>query len=327
MKELIQVFPGQLEEGVEIGRKARISLPENSLKHILIIGMGGSGIGGKIVATLISGTCPLPILFSQDYELPGWADPHTLGIASSYSGNTEETLSATRALLNREAKVVMVTSGGELARLAEEHWQDIVLLPSGQPAPRACLGYSVAAQLFVLHKLELVEEEVGEKLLEVATFLRREQDRIREKAEQLAFLLQNKTPVIYSSPQFEAAGLRFCQQLNENAKILAWRNVIPEMNHNEIVGWQQHTDHLAVIQLLSELDHPRNRMRNAFVREIASHFAGSSINLKARGKDLWEQMFYFIHLFDWTSYYLAGLRGVDPMSIKAIDALKKMLGS
>jgi glucose/mannose-6-phosphate isomerase len=327
MEKLIAGFPEQLEEGIDIGKKARIQSPKNKLEHILIAGMGGSGIGGRVVSGLVASNCSLPIHFIQDYRLPAWVNKHSLGILSSYSGNTEETFSVAEELLERESKAIAVTSGGKLAQLAESNDLDQVTLPGGWPAPRACLGFSAVAQVYVLYHLKLIDFDPEVKLQGVIRFLRKEQESIRAKARQIAYLLQDKMPVIYSTSLFEPAGSRLQQQLNENAKVLALKNVIPEMNHNEIVGWHQHNDQLAVLLFLSQLDHPRNQLRNRFVQEVTGHFAGSLINIQAKGADLWEQMFFLIHLADWISFELADLRSVDIMSIKAIDALKEMLQS
>lgn len=325
MYQLIKGFPEQLEEGLEIMAKVALTSPPKAIHQVLIAGMGGSGIGGKLVGNLVQDSCTVPIFLSRDYQTPAWVGPQTLAIASSYSGNTEETLAAAHELLEKQAHFIAVTSGGKLAALAQEHHKEIVFLPSGYSAPRACLGFSVVAELVILKKLQLVKDDVVQKMERITRFLRKYQAEIEDKARQMATLLVDKTPIIYSSPLFEATAIRFRQQLNENSKVLAWHHVIPEMNHNEVVGWHQPYRHYAVILLESSLDHPRNKLRQNFVKELTGHFAGSLIRTKAKGADLWEQTFYLVHLLDFVSTFLAENRQVDVMAIHAIDTLKEML--
>ena len=325
MYQLIKGFPEQLEEGLVIAQNSSISKPSHPLHHVLITGMGGSGIGGKIVANLLQDLCKLPIVILQDYHTPNWVNKNTLAIASSYSGNTEETLSAAAQLIEKDTHFVAVTSGGQLEKVALEYGKDCIKLPGDWPAPRACLGFSLMAQLITLEKLELLTTPIAPVIERVISFLKSEQEEIEEKAHQLAPLLLNQTPIIYSSPLFEAVAIRFRQQLNENSKILAWHHVIPEMNHNEIVGWHQSYPQYAVLMLESNLAHPRTKLRTQFVRELTGHFANAVIRTKAKGRDLWEQTFYLIHLLDFVSDFLATERKVNVMSIHAIDTLKQML--
>ncbi len=325
MKQLVESFPEQLEEGMEIGKAAKFKNSGSGVKNVLIVGMGGSGIGANFTATFASKHSSVPFFILKDYQIPNWVDEHTLGIASSYSGNTEETLSAFEEMLNKKAEVVCISSGGKLLQAALENNLNLIKLPEGKPAPRACLGYSLTAQLYGLHHCGLINNDFEQQLLASITLLKTDKEEIKEKAMQVAGLLTSKLPVIYSTAEMEAIAVRFRQQLNENSKLLCWHHVIPEMNHNELVGWYQQYPNILVILIRTKSDHPRNKQRIDFVKEVANHYSSGTIEIMAKGDSYLERSIYLNHLFDWVSVYLAEKRGVDVMSIKVIDTLKQML--
>lgn len=325
MKDLVASFPQQLREALDIGREADLHSSDAEIRHVVIAGMGGSGIGARYVAALAAGICAAPITVLSDYDIPAWVDHHTLGIASSYSGNTEETLSAFTKMREAGAKPVVVSSGGSLLETARREGLDHIALPPGRPAPRACLGYSLINLLFVLHHQGLIPPDFIAQTEAAISLLEREQGDIQQRAGQLASFLSKRLPVLYTTPELEPVAVRFRQQLAENAKMLAWHHVIPEMNHNEIVGWHQDYPEVGVLFLRHRGAHPRNQIRLDFVREITSRYAASTIELHAKGDSLLEKVLYLTHFADWTSVYLADERGVDVMSIKAIDYLKAVL--
>ncbi len=324
---MIARFPAQLEEALQLAQAhaGQYRIPPHPIRQVLISGLGGSGIGGNFVQVFVSQRCKTPIWVNKGYEAPRWADPHTLAICSSYSGNTEETLQVLEALIPTGAKVVCVTSGGQLLQRAQALNLDVALLPSGWSSPRACLGYSIVAQLGVLHAAGLVDGKVFEDLEAARRLLVSEQADIRQRAERLAGFLADKTPVIYCADTAEAVALRWRQQINENAKMLCWHHVLPEMNHNELVGWHAPQPRIATVWLRNRDDHPRTAARIDIVKEIVGHFAGASIEVYSKGATLVERQMYLVHLGDWVSFYLAQQRGVDPVEIRVIDFLKAEL--
>ncbi len=325
MDKMIARFPDQLEEA--LAQSQTVSLHKHSapIRSVLISGLGGSGIGGNFVQELVRAECKAPITVSKGYHAPRWVNKNTLAICSSYSGNTEETLSTFEQLLGTGAKIVVVSSGGKLIELAKKHGLDYVQLPGGWSSPRACLGYSVVAQLAVLRSARLISGKVFKHLEAARKLLVRDQADIRKRAQKLAGFLAGKTPVLYSADHIEAVAVRWRQQINENAKQLCWHHVIPEMNHNELVGWRDQRPDLAVIWLRNRDDYQRTSVRIDINKDIVEHYAGASIELFSKGKSLAEKMFYFVHLGDWLSVYLADARQVDPVEIRVIDFLKNEL--
>ncbi len=322
MKELILRFPAQLKEAVALAGKAVLTAPSNHLENVLICGLGGSGIGGTIAKEILHGESTLPIDIVKSYSIPAYVNKHTLVICSSYSGNTEETLETFKQAKERDAHIVCITSGGQLLELAKQDGS-YVLVPSGMP-PRACLGYSLTQILHCLAFYGMAPVHTSH-ILEAANLLEREQEFIQKEAHLIAGRLKEKMPVIYSTSLHEGVAIRLRQQFNENAKILCWHHVLPEMNHNELVGWSRKYSDLAVILFRDTDEHPRNELRIEICKKIFEIHAGDVIEIYPKGKNAVEKIFYWIHLGDWLSLYLAEMRKVDAMDIKVIDRLKKEL--
>jgi glucose/mannose-6-phosphate isomerase len=204
----------------------------------VVVGLGGSGIGADLVQALCADKLKLPFSVCKHYQLPAYIDAHSLVIASSFSGNTEETLAAVAVAVERKATVFCITSGGKLAEFAQQNGLFTVLLPVEAACPRAHLGYSCINLLFILQKIGLLEGwDLKGQLTRSFEALHQKQDLIREKADQLAADLVEKVPFLYADSLIEPLLIRFKQQINENAKQLCHTAVFPEMNHNELVGW------------------------------------------------------------------------------------------
>ncbi len=325
MERMISHFPEQLAEALRSVEKVTYRPHRHDLRQVLISGLGGSGIGGNFVQELVGSTCKVPIWVNKGYTAPAWIGRHTLAICSSYSGNTEETLSVFEQLSRTEAKVVCISSGGRLLERAEALGLDMVRLPGGWSSPRACLGYSIVAQLSVLKAAGVMGRQIFEEIEAARQLLMHEQDSIRRHAQHIAGFLADKLPVLYCADDSEAVALRWRQQINENAKMLCWHHVVPEMNHNELVGWREQQPRMAIVWLRHQDEHPRTAVRLNLVKEILQHFVGSSIEVRAKGATAAEQKLYLVHLGDWVSFYLAQQRGVDPVEIRVIDFLKSEL--
>lgn len=322
MDQLIERFMDQLEEGLEIGRNAIISPAAANINHIYVAGLGGSGIGADFVSSFIQDECKLPFLVRKGYHVPAFVGPNTLAIASSYSGNTEETLISYDQIKEKGARLICVASGGKVIEKAKADSYDYIQVPGNWPSPRACLGYSVTAQLWILHHLGFISDRVINELEVAVRFLRNESESIKEYAEVLARKFHHKIPVIYIEDKMEPVAVRLRQQINENSKALCWHHVVPEMNHNELVGWKERNEALTVLYLRNSDDYPRNAVRMDINKKIIGQYAGEIVEVFSKGSNMVEKSLYLVHLGDWISWYLAQLRGVDALEVNVIDYLK-----
>jgi len=332
---LIESFPLQLEQGLKIA--SACSLPKwkaSDFSNIVVAGLGGSAIAAEIVKSYLNYELTIPFSVIRHYQLPEFVNQKTLFIASSYSGNTEETLSAYREARKCKAKMMGMASGGQLIALCKKDKLPHLIIPSGLP-PRAALGYSLVSLLVLLGRLGLIKSKTKE-IERATTFLNEFKtkfiptvEKSENQAKILAEKLYGKIPVIYAGEDyFYAVALRWKQQICENAKVLAFCNVFPEFNHNELVGWEKIEplkDRLAVLILKDKTDHQRVKARMEIVKDIIQQKGVPVIEVESSGKSLLERMLSLIHLGDWVSYYLAILNEVDPTPVEVIDYLKKNL--
>jgi len=324
MKFYINGFIKQIEEAITIGESAKITPPSHPINNVIVSGLGGSGIGGALVSTLTASELKVPMNFNSDYFLPEYVNKNTLLIISSYSGNTEETVNALKLGIEKNAKIICVTSNGKIKETATKHGFDNILIPGGMP-PRTCLNLSFTQQLFILNKLGLISDNLIFQLKETISHLRNHDSSIKNQALSIAKKLTGKIPVIYGETRMAPIAIRFRQQINENAKMLCWHNVIPEMNHNELVGWKNVNGDLALVLLKNDDDYYRNIRRMEIVKEIASNYASEIVTIHSKGKNFVEKALYTIYLNDWISYYLAEENGSDSIEVNAIDYLKNEL--
>lgn len=331
MLDLVLRLGETLAEGWELGRSA--SLPDRPARPraVVVLGMGGSGIGGDVLRTIVADRATFPVVVVRDYALPAFVGRETLAFACSYSGDTEETLTAFRAARDRGASVVAITSGGALARLATEGGVPLVRVPGGLP-PRAALGYLFTPMLAVLQRWDLVgplDAEVREAA-EVLGGIAREMGPGGDDdlARLLAERLDGAVPLVYSAaPTLEAAALRWKTQFNENTKILAYANTYPELNHNETVGWARTGQgvRFGVVVLRDRRDRERLAQRVEITRALALGGASSYDEVWTRGESLLARALSAILVGDLVSVYLAYRLGVDPTPVAVIDALKQRL--
>ena len=321
MKELVQNFPSQLQEAMIIGQNYRFLAAKKSFANVVLTGLGGSGIGGTIAQNFVFDKLKVPFWVNKDYHLPAFVNKDSLVIVSSYSGNTEETLNTLKLAIKAKATIVCVTSGGKVAEIAKSKKIDCILLPSGMP-PRACLGYSMLQVLYIFDHFGLINVPFEKEVKAAIKLLKSEQKSIQAKARSIAKKLVGKMPVIYSSADFEGVAIRFRQQINENGKMLCWHHAIPEMNHNELVGWRDKDDNKVVIILRNANDYERIQLRMDINKKIIKQYTKNIIEIESVGKSYWERVFYLIHLTDWVSVYLAEYREQDATEVKVIDFLK-----
>lgn len=327
MYELIQQFPLQLTKALEIGEKVSLKTKFNSpIKNVLISGLGGSGIGGTILGELTRDELSVPVVVNKGYFLPAFVDSSTLLILSSYSGNTEETLVCAEQAIAKGLKPICITSGGKLAEIAEQNNFDLIKIPGGFP-PRTCLGYSGIQLFYVLHQFGLISNKFKQQVKSTVAFLEKEQALIADDVKFLAPKLVRKVIVAYGEDKYESTLLRLKQQINENSKLHCWYNVVPEMNHNELVGWREPNDAVAVLVFRADDEYERNTHRLLFKKDVIEKISESVFEIHAKGLDSFEKHFYFIHFGDWLSYELAILQGYDPMEIDVLNKLKTHMGN
>lgn len=321
MKILIQNFSKQLHESLNIGKQAHIEKSKTEIRNVVVSGLGGSGIGANLIAELVAHELKVPFIICKDYQLPSFINENTLFIASSYSGNTEETLQCLDIALRKKVQAHIITSGGKALQTALKKKLNHILIPPGNP-PRACLGYSSVQQLYVLYLSGLISNSFEKQIADAIHLLDAEEKYIQKEAKSIAKKLFGKIPIIYTVAENESIAVRFRQQINENSKMLCWHHVIPEMNHNELVGWRKKSTDWAPVFLRCTTDFDRNQKRIEINQSIIKKYAQKPIEIWAKGNSKLVRSFYLIHLTDWISYYLSEMNEVDVTEVKVIDFLK-----
>ena len=318
MLGLIRSFPEQFREAIRISYSWK--LPAGFGKNyngIIVQGMGGSGIGAVIARDLVQEKIRIPFVVNRDYSMPAYAGKGWLAIVVSNSGNTEETLSAFSEARRRKMDIVCVSSGGKLAKKCRK----CVIIPGGM-APRTQLAMAFVPVVAVLEKLGLAREL--KNLKKTALFLKRNALETEGKGKGIAEFLQGRIPVIYSDGIFGSTAERFHTQLAENSKVFSHWNALPELNHNEIVGYAPHAGKLAFVFFRDGRETKKKRTRMEFTRKIIGK-ASPLTEVRAKGRTLLEKIFYLCLVGDFASYYLALINGQDPSTTRNIDKLKREL--
>jgi glucose/mannose-6-phosphate isomerase len=335
MYNRIYDFSSQFEDALR--RTREVPVPDwakDDVNNIIVAGLGGSAIGGDLVRSYLADRLNIPFLICRNYTLPSFVDSSSLVFVSSYSGNTEETLSAFEDASGKGARLICMTSDGEVGELASRREIPCVSLPKGFQ-PRAALGYSFVPVLVMLERLGFVNGE-EKNVNKAGEFLAGNRDRYaldtdadKNEAKKLAMKLHGKLPIIYAScDRFDAVSTRWKGQLCENAKTLAFNNVFPEFNHNELVGWKvlsDYRDDLIVVILRDREDHSRIQRRMEIVKGIIEDQKVEVIAARSSGESLLSRIFSLVQLGDFVSFYLAVLNKEDPSPVKVIDYLKEEL--
>jgi glucose/mannose-6-phosphate isomerase len=331
-------MPQHFLEAQQRVQSARLELNISRIQNIVVAGMGGSAISGELAKSLTCNQLPVPLSVCRSYHLPSFVNHHTLVIISSYSGNTEETLSMLEQALRREAQIVCVTSGGKVDGIAGTKGLATFSLPAGFP-PRSALVHLFVPLLKTLHACRFIanpEADIQETVTLLEQLGRRyhpENDFAQNAAKRLALALRERLPLIYAPEIYEAVAWRWKEQFCENAEMLAWHNVFPEMNHNELVGWGQRRDMDQRFQAIYLLDrqaapgeiHPQVHVRMDLTRELIERTGAPVIEAASEGQSLLTRFFSLIFLGDMASVYAAVLNGIDPTPVEKIDYLKNRL--
>ena len=333
MYKSIYDFSSNIESAFAIGEKILLNNNYSSINRVVIAGMGGSAIGGDVVRLLLSSSKNIPITVSRNYNLPSWVDENSLVICSSYSGNTEETLSSFDDAKNKNSKIISISTGGFLKDLSNENDLDFIKVPKGLQ-PRAALAFSFVPIIYLLIKIGIINKEILEKLKNSLAGLYESrnlfsQDNDDNPTYNLANHIFNTFPIIYSQDNTTSIiARRWKGQLNENSKMLAFSNVIPEMNHNEIVGWENNSQLLkkiSIIWLVDKDNHKRNILRMNQTNSLIKNFSSNQHFIEMNGDTGIERDLKFIHFGDWLSYWCAIFHKTDPTPVKKIDLLKNKL--
>lgn len=329
----LRQFPEQCLRAWE--QAMRLDLPQDyrEIDRVVILGIGGSAIGGEIASRLVMEESQIPVWVHRDYGLPVIPDDKTLVIASSYSGNTEETLSGFIQSLETPAKKIVVTTGGRLKQLAEENNIPGFIIDYKAP-PRMAFPHSFISLVGILQKQGLLEDKTAD-IEEMLVILKRLRDDYIEtapfasnRAKQLAARLRGHIVVVYGGGTISAVARRWKAQFNENGKSWAFFELFPELNHNAVVGYRfplEMKDKIFVVLLRSALLHPRILQHYEASIELMAREEIKHESIDAVGKSALAQMMSLVLLGDYLTCYLAVLNGTDPASLDAVDFVKSYL--
>src|SRR5579862_6001316 len=293
--------------------------------NVVCAGMGGSALSGLLLHTWPAMKEPFEVV--REYDLPGYVDSDTLVIASSYSGNTEETISALHEAAERGAQIAVVASGGKLVDIARDKHYPLLVLPQTDQ-PRYAVLYSFKAMLTVLHAAQLVDDSVlsaaaamAPKLDKAVTAWLPTVPTAQNPAKKLALECIGKSIVIYSGPKLFPAAYKWKISFNENAKQVAWCNQLPEFNHNEFIGWsKQPVDKpYTVIDLRSTLEHERVQKRFVVSERLLSGMRPAPHVVEAQGDSILEQLLWTVAFGDFVSLYTALLNGLNPAPVDLVE--------
>lgn len=306
--------------------------PKEEIRNVVLSGMGGSAWPALYVQTWPSVSVPFEV--NRTYDIPRYVNENTLFIASSYSGNTEETLSALSAAEERKAQIVVMTAGGKLEAVAREKDYPLFLIPPGTQ-PRMSSFYFIAAFLELFAPLKLVDEsslterkKLSEWLKDQVGSWRADVSTAQNPAKQLALEIAGKTPIIYSGPLLAPVANKMKICMNENAKNTAWWYQYPEFSHNEFIGWSSHPidKPFAVIEIRSSLEHPRVQKRFEITERMLSGKRPAPHVITPQGDTLPQQIFWASMFCDFVCTYVALLNGVDPTPVDLVEKFKQELG-
>ena len=325
MLSLVDSLPEQFSGSLHLPGLETVGQDGFKPRRLVLCAMGGSAIGGDLVQGLLSHQ-PVSLEVWRNYGLPHWVGPDDLVIAASYSGNTEECLSAVAEARRRGVAILAITSGGQLTDLVQPG-ESLVQMPGGLP-PRAALGHSFGALLGVLSRLQLVDH-LEKDMHEAVALLKRQPACGSIAPEALAADLQGRIPVLYvADAKVTGVAVRWKGQLNENAKVPALVAAFPELNHNDIVGWglnKPWNERFVLIILQSGWEDERLLKRISLTRELLQEEFATVITLQAEGESALARILSLVQYGDYVSCHLAGLRDVDPMPVQRIDRLKSGL--
>jgi len=324
MINLIDNLPDDIEQAIETNKD--FSPGYKGIKNVCIGGMGGSAIGGDIALAYAAQVSDIPFSVIRGYDLPKFVDGRTLFLGISYSGNTEETITLYKKAKKKKAKVVIITSNGVLEDLAKKENVPLVLVPKGYP-PRAAIGYLFIATLFILKNQGIIDVRAKD-LKELTMTLRKEKENARIWAENMSQKVKEKIPFIYAPGMYLPVAKRWVTQINENSKALAHFATFPELDHNEIVGWENPREILKrffLFVLRDKNEDERLSKRINATLELIKDYVSEIVEIYASGESFLAKVFSLIQKGDYLSYFLALNYGMEPLPVKRIEELKRIM--
>jgi glucose/mannose-6-phosphate isomerase len=325
-------LPDQIEAALALADGIDGLPSRHDIEHVVVLGMGGSGIAGDVLVAVAGPFMPVPVTVCKGYDPPSFTSEGTLCFALSFSGDTEETVEAASTAAAAGARVVVVAGGGDLARLAESWRVPHVGLPAGIPAPRAGVGALSIPPLVVLEDVGLFPGARQWIALAVEQLRHRWEELKGEDnpARELARRIGRTIPILYGGGDLgAAAALRWKNQVNENAKAPAFVGVVPELTHNEVCGWGQHGDVtrqvFTLVNLRHDHEHPQIMRRFDLVRDWVEEVVASIEVVEAAGEGPLAQLFDLILYGDMVSLWMAYHEGVDPGPTPVLDSIKSAL--
>ena len=347
MIELLEEFPQKMRDALHLGEEfsistnisaasASVSTPNTNpnFKNIVVLGMGGSAIGGDLLSDYLADELSIPIVVIRGYNIPKFVDENSLVFAVSYSGNTEETFSTLKKCLEAKTRVIALTSGGKFMDFSQKNNFPVIKVPAGIQ-PRAAISYLFFPILKAIERLGLIEQRESE-IEETFNILQKLSQEYSAKspsennlAKKIALSLYQYLPLVYGSEGlFGAVAMRWKTQINENSKWPYFCNVFPELDHNEIVGYEIENSinqQVKIIYLQDKEGSLRIEQRREITRKIIEKKVAEFIVCPTKGKGKMARMFSLIYLGDLVSYYLAILNQIDPSPVVCIEDLKKEL--
>ena len=326
----VRSYPTLLEDALQ--NAPTVDALSRQPTRVLVVGMGGSAISGDYLAAWLDEEGRVPLLVSRNYELPHWVDRDTLVLAFSYSGKTEETLAAFAEAKKKGAMLAAMSTGATLQEMAERYGAPFAKLTGGLQ-PRAALPASFGTSALLLDRLGLLNAEKPlrnalQTLRDVVADVTPDVPSAKNEAKRTALALQDTVAGVYAAGALAPAARRLANQLNENSKVLSWWGVMPEMNHNELVGWagDSDLDRFTAVFLRHGGEHAQAKLRYDFTSRLVQDRGGRVVQLEAKGQSVPERLLTSSLVGDATSVYLAALRGVDPTPVDVITKLKDFVG-
>ncbi|MCX6006200.1 MAG: bifunctional phosphoglucose/phosphomannose isomerase [Chloroflexi bacterium] len=333
MRVQIHGLPGQCKSAWEKALTFNLPSDYSDVDKVVILGMGGSAIGGDLLRALTSTLSRPLVIVNREYDLPAWVDSKTLVIAASYSGNTEETLSSFAQALEKPCKKLVISTGGKITSIAAAKGIPVFMIDHASQ-PRAAIGYSLLPLLTIMQRLGFIEGKSGDvesMVILLETLGKRWQEDVpvsTNKAKALALKLNGKVAIIYGAGILTDVARRWKTQINENSKAWAFFETFPELNHNAIVGYHfpaGAAQNMFVTMLRCPELHPRTQIRYTVTGEVLKENSIPFEYVDSEGSNPLSYLMSLVLLGDWVSYYLAMLYGVDPTPVPVINFLKNRL--
>ncbi len=326
--QVIENMPNQLMEGLELSKEIA---PKGEFDTLLINGMGGSALVGDLLQIYLDVTVnkerrgnPFRIIINRSYALPMEAfNPKCLNVISSYSGNTEETLSAFKEVYENKLACIAISSGGKVTEIARECNVPLVKLPQGMQ-PRMGIGTSFSALLGVLINIGVVKN-VADSLASAKLEIYMNMEKYKEIGKKIAGNVHGETPVVYSSWQFKSIAMIWKIMFNENSKTPAFWNYFPELNHNEMVGFTNPQANFSLIFLEDNKDDPRNLKRFERMASLLANYGTKVTKIEMPEGEIIFRIFSILQIGCFASYYLAIAYETDPTPVAMVERFKELL--